>query len=68
MHHPQQGSSPQKRHSGCLVMLTIALVLGGLFYGIFWGLQGAYLDHLSPLKSNVIPTQSPSPTSAGVQP
>jgi hypothetical protein len=44
-------SQEGRRYGGCLVMLGIVLILGGLFYGILWGLQGAYLGEMSPQKS-----------------
>lgn len=57
----------RRGQSGCLVMLTVALVLAGIFYGIFWGLQGAYLGEMSPVKSQPSPTTTP-PSTSGAQP
>jgi len=62
---PTQGA--ERRYSGCLVMLLIAIILGGLFYGILWGLQGAYLGELSPNQAR--PSLDPPPTSpSGAKP
>jgi hypothetical protein len=58
------------RYGGCLVLLGVALILGGLFYGILWGLRGAYLGDMSPVKSSTeqrLNTPTPSPSS-GAEP
>jgi len=55
-----------QRYGGCLVLLAVALTLGGLFYGILWGLRGAYLGDMSPVKSSTeqrLETLNPSPSS-----
>jgi len=62
---PTQGA--ERRYSGCLVMLLIAFILGGLFYGILWGLQGAYLGELSPKQAHPALDTQPTSTS-GAQP
>ena len=41
-------SHQQGRHSGLLVLIAVALILGGIWYGIQWTLKGAYLGELSP--------------------
>ena len=45
------------RHSGLIVLIVVALLLGGIWYGIQWTLEGAYLGELSP-------TQLPPSTGA----